>query len=457
MPIHIGTSTKNQQQIALGLTQMQKVYVGDKLVWQKILASVGGYGMLYNWFCTQQQPSVEYGCLYNFYAVTDSRNICSAGFHVPTKTDFQTLETYLGGSTVAGGKLKETGLIHWNTPNTGATNEVGFNARGGGRRVSSFDQTKLQTWLWASTLTSSLYPDFLRLQYNTQTTDISFVNGKYIGKSIRPVKDSTTLTHGQTGTYVDPSGIIYQTMCIGSQEWVSCNIMTKHYRNGDAIPEVTDNTAWAALTTGARCSYNNTESNAGTTKKLSSSDVFDISTESQQTALQTYLGGFDYSGGKIKEAGTVHWNAPNVGATNEYGFTAVGSGTRNSSDGVFNSFKEIFFLWTKSQYNANEGYYTVIQSAYDYMYITSTQKQQGMSIRLCNPNTLNAEGSINSYTQNDGTVIPTIVINGVEWTMNLKETKWSDGADIQNITDNTAWSLLKSSACCDINNDITKR
>jgi len=41
--------------------------------------------------------------------------------------------------------------------------------------------------------------------------------------------------------------------------------------------------------------------------------------------------------------------------------------------------------------------------------------------------------------------------------MNLKETKWSDGTDIQNVTDNTAWAALTSAACCDVDNDPTKR
>ena len=77
-----------------------------------------------------------YGYLYNWYAVDDSRNIAPAGWHVPTDDEWQTLVDYLGGSSIAGGKMKETGTEHWNSPNTGATNESGFTALPGGYRGS---------------------------------------------------------------------------------------------------------------------------------------------------------------------------------------------------------------------------------------------------------------------------------------------------------------------------------
>jgi len=245
MPIYIGTSQVNRKEIIIDGKQMQKVYIGNKLVWTKPTGII----------------TVKYGLLFNWYAATDSRNICSVGWHVPTDAEYTTLTTYLGGLSAAGGKLKETGIIYWNSPNTGATNEVGFNARGSGyRNVSSGDSffTGIRNYLflWTATALDSIESFYRRVDSSNSSVIRSYGN-KSVGFSIRPMKDSTTLTHGQTGTYTDPSGYVYRTICIGTQEWVADNIKTKHYRNGDPIPEVTDNTAWAALTTGAMCAYNN--------------------------------------------------------------------------------------------------------------------------------------------------------------------------------------------------------
>jgi len=81
--------------------------------------------------------SVEYGCLYNWYVVNDQRNICPAGWHIPTESDWKTLVDYLGGEDVAGGKMKEAGTTHWMAPNEGATNESGFTALPAGGRYDN--------------------------------------------------------------------------------------------------------------------------------------------------------------------------------------------------------------------------------------------------------------------------------------------------------------------------------
>lgn len=74
-----------------------------------------------------------YGAIYNWYAVMTGK-LCPTGWHVPTDAEWTTLTTYLGGESVAGGKLKETGTTHWVTPNTRATNETEFKALPGGYR-----------------------------------------------------------------------------------------------------------------------------------------------------------------------------------------------------------------------------------------------------------------------------------------------------------------------------------
>jgi uncharacterized protein (TIGR02145 family) len=89
----------------------------------------------YQWAYDGNESKVAtYGRLYTWYAVTDSRNVCPTGWHVPTDDEWTALTDYLGGESVAGGKLKEAGTTHWISPNTGATNESGFTALPGGYR-----------------------------------------------------------------------------------------------------------------------------------------------------------------------------------------------------------------------------------------------------------------------------------------------------------------------------------
>ena len=75
-----------------------------------------------------------YGVLYNWPA---AMNACPDGWHLPSDAEWTELTDYLGGTSVAGGKLKETGTTHWASPNTGATNETGFTALPGGYRTNS--------------------------------------------------------------------------------------------------------------------------------------------------------------------------------------------------------------------------------------------------------------------------------------------------------------------------------
>ena len=89
----------------------------------------------YCYYNNDPATEIVYGKLYNWYAINDPRGLAPTGWHVPSSAEWGVLETCLGGSSVAGGKLKETGTSHWSIPNTGATNSSGFTALPGGHRT----------------------------------------------------------------------------------------------------------------------------------------------------------------------------------------------------------------------------------------------------------------------------------------------------------------------------------
>jgi uncharacterized protein (TIGR02145 family) len=213
-------------------------------------------------WCYSEAEDVEYGLLYNWFAATDGRGIASEGWHVPTSTEVQSLIDYLDPLTegIAGGKLKEIGLTYWKDPNTGATNEVGFNARGSAFRgydTGLFYDLTEALYIWCSDGWDE-DESFAATLAGYDHADAWIVAGYFnYGYTIRLIKDSTSLTHGETGTYTGNDGKVYPTICVGTQEWLACNIAETKYRNGDAISEVTDTAEWVALTTGALCAYDN--------------------------------------------------------------------------------------------------------------------------------------------------------------------------------------------------------
>jgi len=88
-------------------------------------------------YCSYNNSSSNantYGLLYNWYTVDDSRNIAPLGWHVPSDEEWQDIVTYLGGESLAGGKMKEASLQYWLSPNYYATNCTGFSALPGGGR-----------------------------------------------------------------------------------------------------------------------------------------------------------------------------------------------------------------------------------------------------------------------------------------------------------------------------------
>lgn len=220
----------------------------------------------YEWWNLQGVSRVSnYGALYNWYAATDARNISSSDeWIIPSKVNFETLDTFLGGNTVAGGKLKELNALYWDSPNTDASNLAKFNARGSSHRnAGGFYILNRFAWLWTSTANGDTFWHTYRIAYNSAAT--AFVSGLSAeGKGIRFVNNTTSLLDGESGTYTGNDGKIYRTICIGTQEWLADNLYETKFRNGDIIPNVTEQSLWNALTTGGMCYYNNDKANAYT-------------------------------------------------------------------------------------------------------------------------------------------------------------------------------------------------
>jgi uncharacterized protein (TIGR02145 family) len=138
--------------------------------------------------------TAKYGLLYNWYAVTSIDSLAPVGWHVATNADYTALITALSGSSTAGGALKETGVLDWTTPNTGATNSSGFTALPGGYRnntgTGSGGFTDIQTDgnFWTTTSASSTTADALYLYYGSAAaTQSSYL--KTLGFSVRCVKN----------------------------------------------------------------------------------------------------------------------------------------------------------------------------------------------------------------------------------------------------------------------------
>jgi len=144
----------------------------------------------YCWFDTTGTNYSTYsqdtfGALYNYYVVADtnSLNVCPVGWHVPTDVEWTTLTTFLGGEGVSGGKMKEMGLVHWFSPNTGATNVTGFSGLPTGYRDNNngngafFDIGNIGLW-WSSTPKGDGFGWGRQMKYNNNTVSRGFSNDK---------------------------------------------------------------------------------------------------------------------------------------------------------------------------------------------------------------------------------------------------------------------------------------
>lgn len=189
---------------------------------------------------------------------------------------------------------------------------------------------------------------------------------------------------------IDIDGNAYPTFTIGTQTWMAENLRVTKYRDGSAIPNVADNTIWAALITGAYCWYNNDQAtNAKYGVLYNWYTVNDsrglcpqgwhVPTDAEWTALTTYLGGTSVAGGKMKSV-SAFWISPNTDAINNSGFSGLPGGYRDDS-GSFNDVGENGFWWSSTEYSSGIAWIRFLYYSYGYVIVVGTNMQDGFSVR----------------------------------------------------------------------------
>ncbi len=222
---------------------------------------------------------------------------------------------------------------------------------------------------------------------------------------------SHTISHEITynmGTMVDIDGNIYKTIKIGNQLWMRQNLKVTHYRTGATIPYVTNDNQWNNLDNDAYCCYNHDQNIVKTYGYLYNWNVVNderglapegwhVPTDDDWKELELFLGMSQdevdrygrstdgNTGGKMKMTGTGYWNAPNTGATNESGFTALAGGCRSSyGSSVFNNLGINCYFWTSTPYivyEPNAACYRHLNNKYAYIRRSYSSASFGYSVR----------------------------------------------------------------------------
>jgi len=159
-------------------------YNGTNVADAKATDNYATYGVLYNWTAAMD------GEASSTTNPSGIQGVCPAGWHLPSDAEWTELTDYLGGTSDAGGKLKETGTTHWNSPNTGATNETGFTALPGGYRYDfgTFYYIGFYGYWWSASEFNATSAWYRGMGYSNSNVGRDYYY-KELGFSVRCLRD----------------------------------------------------------------------------------------------------------------------------------------------------------------------------------------------------------------------------------------------------------------------------
>jgi uncharacterized protein (TIGR02145 family) len=204
-------------------------------------------------------------------------------------------------------------------------------------------------------------------------------------------------TSGYGPNITDTEGNSYKTVYIGTQQWMAENLKVSKYSDGVTIPNITDNTQWASLTTGAWANYNNSPTNNDTYGKLynwyavsrttnGNKNVcptgWHVPTDAEWTVLTDFLGGISVAGSKMKEVGTTNWSSLNTDATNVSLFSALPGGSRAGvNNGSYFSLGNYGYWWSSTEGSTSNAWYRILGKEFGSAGRSDSNKNSGISIR----------------------------------------------------------------------------
>lgn len=351
---------------------------------------------------TEQNPTVQYNTAGTYNVVLTVTN--AKGNNTNTKTGYivvanntqlpnltitnisnVTNTTASSGGTISsqGGSAVTARGVCWSTnPNPTIANTKTTNGTSIGSFVSNITGLTTNTTYYVRAYATNSSGT----AYSTQLSFITTGSGNTNNPNLNP-----NLTYGSV---TDVEGNKYATIQIGYQTWMAENLKTSKYNDGTAIPNVTDNTAWSNLTSGAYSVYNFSPENNATYGKLYNWYAVNtgklapagwhVATDAEWEQLNTYLG--SNAGLKMKSIGNITdgtglWNkSAGSEGTNTSGFSGLPGGYR-SYDGTFYVIGGFGFWWSSSEYNTNYAWSRGLNYSDSDLYRYDYSKKDGFSVR----------------------------------------------------------------------------